>query len=236
MAGPVGAARSQILEFFMAIGEALKRDIEEYAAHLRGSNRLFEQARCGELTPAALATYIANLHLLVQNTDSNLQLAERRAEELGKTNLARFFAEKRREESGHDRWAENDIATLSGMFGPTGAAEPARSITGLLDYLRAMIAEEPTHYLAYILLSEYVTVLLGPEWLQLLDERCGIPTAAMTVVGNHVELDKSHVEEGLHEIDRLVSDGESLEPMRCALRRSMQYFEGFCTEMSTIAH
>jgi hypothetical protein len=219
----------------MAISEALKRDIEAYATHLRGSNELFKQARCGEVTPSAIATYIANLRLLVQHTDTNLRLAEKRAEELGKTSLARFFAEKRREEVGHDRWADNDMATLSGMFGVTHAAEPSRSITGLLYYLRAMIAEEPMHYLAYILFSEYVTVLLGPEWLRLLEDRCGIPTSAMTVVGNHVELDKSHVDEGLREIDRLVGDGDPLEPMRVALRTFMRYFEGFCSEISAIS-
>jgi hypothetical protein len=220
----------------MAISDTLKDDIEAYALRLRDSNELFKRAQCGKLTPGAIATYIANLHLLVQHTEVNLELAQRRSEELGKMELAHFFEEKRRDEKGHDRWAEHDIAAMNGMFGVTPMAQPTRSISALLEYLRGVIAEEPTHYLAYILFSEYVTVLVGPEWLRLVEDRCGIPMSAMTVVGNHVELDKGHVAEGLHEIDRLVGDDEPVEPMRGALRASMGYFDGFCSEISAIVH
>ena len=124
------------------------------------------------------------------------------------------------------------MAALSAMFGVSSPIEPARSIVDLLDYLRAMIAEEPTQYLTYILFVEYVTVLMGPDWLRLLDERCGIPISAMTVVGKHVELDKDHTAEALEEIDRLVEDPGNIERLRRALRTSMEYFDGFCFEIS----
>jgi pyrroloquinoline quinone (PQQ) biosynthesis protein C len=218
----------------MAISETLKQDIEAYATRLRSSNQLFRRARHGNLTPTAVVSYIANLRFLVQHTDVNLKLAQERAEQLGRTQLARFFQQKRREEVGHDRWADNDIALLQGMFGVRPTLQPSTSIANLLEYLRAMITEEPTNYLAYILFVEYVTVLVGPEWLRLVEDRCGIPMSAMTVVGNHIELDKDHVADGLREIDQLIGEGDSAEPLRSALYTSMEYFEGFCSEMSTI--
>jgi pyrroloquinoline quinone (PQQ) biosynthesis protein C len=230
------ALRANPRRYHMAISATLKLDIETYASRLRSSNRLFKRAQCGELTPGAIAGYVANLRFLVQHTDVNLKLARTRAEQLGRKKLAAFFEEKAHEEEGHDRWAEKDMVTLKTMFGVTSSAEPARSIRDLLDYLRAMITEEPTQYLAYILFVEYLTVLMGPEWLRMLEERCGIPASAMTVVGNHVALDKEHVAKGLQEIDLLVEDGQQVDGLRRALRTSMEYFEGFCDEISATIH
>jgi hypothetical protein len=220
----------------MSISETLKLEIESYALELRRSNQLFTRAQSGELTPVAIATYIANMRFLVLHTDVNLKLARKRAEELGKPRLAHFFEQKAKEEEGHYHWAERDMLTLKGLFGVASTAGPARSIAALLEYLQALIVEEPSQYLAYILFVEYLTVLTGPEWLRLLEERCGIPNSAMTVVGNHIELDKEHVVEGLREIDLLVDDGETVDRFRGALRASMRYFEGFCSEISAVVH
>src|SRR5262249_23738884 len=156
---------------------------------------------------------------------------QRRAEELGRTELAQYFEQKRQEEVGHDRWADNDIVMLRGMFGVGPTVTPATSITELLGYLRDLITDEPANYLAYILFVEYLTVLVGPEWLKLVEERCGIPMSAMTVVGNHIDLDKTHVVDGLREMDQLVGHASSVEPLRDALHASMKYFDGFCSEM-----
>src|SRR5678816_2126557 len=100
----------------MSISEILKHDIEAYALQLRDSNQLFRRAESGELTPSAIATYLTNMRFLVQHTDVNLRLARRRAEQLGRPRLARFFEQKAKEEDGHYRWAERDMATLNGMF------------------------------------------------------------------------------------------------------------------------
>jgi pyrroloquinoline quinone (PQQ) biosynthesis protein C len=220
----------------MRIGETLKIEIENYAAGLRDSNQLFRRAQDGDLSPDVLAAYVSNLNILVQHTDKNLTLAQKRATELGRTNLARFFVDKRTEEDGHSRWAENDVRTLKGLFGVAPAEAPASSILGLLEYLRTTIDEEPACYLAYILFAEYVTVLVGPEWLRLLERRCGLPSSAVTVVKNHVELDVSHVADGLEQIDRLVDDVNLMRPMQEALRKSMAYFDQFCSEISNVVH
>ena len=53
--------------------------------------------------------------------------------------------------------------------------------------------------------------MIGPRWLALLEERCGVPQSSMTAVGNHVELDREHAEEGFAVIDDLVGDPKMLD-------------------------
>jgi hypothetical protein len=214
------------------ISDTLKRDIEEYASRLRHSSEFFRQATRGEVTPDSVAAYVANLHLLLQHTEGHMRLAQKRAMELERPRLAAFFEDKMREEKGHECWAANDMSTLAGLFALRSVTGRSPAITGLVDYLSEAIVDEPTRYVAYILLAEYVTVLVGADLLMLLRDRCGIPSGSVTVVERHVELDGEHVAEGLHEIDSLVQDEKYLSPMQQTMRRSMQYFDSFWDEMS----
>src|SRR5262245_36420092 len=220
----------------MTLSDTLKGDIEEYVARFRSSNELLMRARRGDLKPDAVAKYIDGLRYLLRQTDMNMNLARRRSEELGQPRLAHYFEHKAKEEFGHDLWADKDMAALTAHFGVKSPGTPARAIAELVEYLRSMIAEEPAQYVAYILFVEYVTVLLGPEWLQALEERCGIPLSALTVVDKHVELDRHHAAEGLREIDFLVDDHDGIDRLRVALRKSMEYFDGFCSEISGTLH
>jgi hypothetical protein len=216
------------------ISAALQREIEAYALELLDRGVLFNAARHGKLTPDAIAVYVANLRLLVQHTEINLRLARDRAEQLGMPDLAKHFAHKLSEEVGHERWAENDLASLRADFRLTSSVRVSSSIKGLLAYLREAIGENPVRYLAYILFAEYLTVLVGPELLALLEQRCGIPQSSMTIVGRHAELDKLHVSEGVSEIDALVTDDNYLAPLLETLGRSMQYFDSFCAEICAV--
>jgi pyrroloquinoline quinone (PQQ) biosynthesis protein C len=220
----------------MKLSEMLKQDIEAYVSRFQSTSQLFVKARAGTLTPEAMATYIHGLRHLLRHTDVNLHLARTRAEELGRKELAAFFEHKAHEEKGHDQWADNDMIGLNEKFGVGAPAAPARSISALLEYLREMIDEEPSQYVAYLLFVEYVTVLLGPEWLRLLEERCGIPTSVLTVVDKHVALDVGHVAEGLREIDLLLGNDCDVEQLRGALRTSMQFLDSFCGEISETIH
>ena len=53
----------------------------------------------------------------------------------------------------------------------------------------------------------------------------------MSVVANHVELDREHVERGSREIDLLVTSLDKLEPMLDVLRTSISYYEQFWDEI-----
>jgi hypothetical protein len=93
------------------------------------------------------------------------------------------------------------------------------------------VVEEPALLLAYIFLAEYLTVVVGGRWLRLLEERCGISQAKVTVVANHVELDRDHVAEGMHVLDELAG-GRHLGPrMLEVVRESLRFYEAFWEEV-----
>lgn len=214
------------------IGHALRAEIDRYAVEMRRSNPLFTKAEDGSLTSECIARYLANVHALITYTPTYLARARDRARAAGDDRLADHYQHKRAEEVGHDEWAENDFQRVSvqAVKRVERAAVPA--ITALIAYLADIIDEDPALYLAYILFTEQLIVLLGPEWLALLEDRCGIPRASMTVIANHAELDKEHVEEALEEIDDLVGDPHKLPRMREALLESISYFDRFCAEVT----
>src|SRR5262245_12805458 len=107
---------ARLLEGKAMVSEQLRSEIETFADDRLRCSNLFKLARRGEVTPAAMAFYIANLRVLVKATDVNLRLAEGRAKELKWPTLADYFAHKRAEEDGHERWADDDMSRLHRQF------------------------------------------------------------------------------------------------------------------------
>lgn len=214
------------------IASALRVEIERYAARMRRSNPLFSKAEDRTLTAACLTAYLANIRHLVSQTPVLLARARARALALGDTHLADHYALKFGEEEDHDAWAERDIERMSSGTTTPANRDISPSIHRLVAYLTETIDEDPCLYLAYILFAEYLTVILGPEWLRLLEERCGIPRSSMTVIANHVELDQEHVEEALDCIDQLVGQPDKLPRMRRVLLETITCFERFCVEVT----
>jgi hypothetical protein len=215
------------------ISDILKLEIEAYAQRLRSSD-MYRRARRGDLSPRAIAAYVANLRLLIERTHTHLCQARDRSHELGRPALATFFEQRASEELGHEQWADNDMIQLGDLFGTKFFPDRSTAIIALLGYLRKTINLEPALFLAYMILAEYVTVLLGSEWLALLQERCNVPSTAMTVVGNHVDLDREHVLGNLRELDSLVNDQELAEPLLATLEMSMRYFDSFFVEICAL--
>jgi pyrroloquinoline quinone (PQQ) biosynthesis protein C len=214
------------------IANALRVEIERYAAHMPRTNPLFYKAQDGTLTPACMTRYLANVHFLISHTPIYLVRARDRARQLGDGPLAEHYEQKRGEEQGHDAWADRDIERMSAASTTPAKRDVSQSIRELVAFLATTIDEDPALYLSYILFAEYLIVLLGPEWLRMLEERCGIPRSSMTVIGNHIELDREHVEEALDQIDALVANPRKLPRMRQVLAQTLTYFDRFCADVT----
>lgn len=214
------------------IGKALRTDIEIYAGQL-DRNPVFLAIMSGRMTRPMVTQYVSGLHYLLTHAPVQLAKARERARALGNEPLAEFFQLKVTEEVGHDAWAENDLRQLHAK--PPSRAEVPEEIKRIVQFVDALIAEDPQLYLAYIAFTEYFTVLKGPEWLALLEERCGIPQTAMTAIGKHVELDRDHAEEGFAAMDDVITDPRMLVRMRDALARTATHFDAFCAEIAAPA-
>lgn len=209
------------------VSARLRRDIDEFADSVRRSNPLLTRARAGELTPETVGRYLRGIHHLLRHTPIHLSLAEERARTLGHFELADYYAEKRAEEDGHDRWAQSDIRGISAKFGVSVHEEPIPAAKTIVRGNAETIERSPFFYLAYVLFAEYFMVVMGPEWLGALAENCGIPPSLMTAIGNHVELDQAHVLEGCAEIDSLVH-WDQADALRLELRGMTERFAAFC--------
>ena len=210
---------------------ALKRDIEAYALGMR-SSRLMTLAREGRVTKTTVERYLFGILYLIRHTPEHLTLARRYAVARREHELARYFELKAADELGHDRWAEADIASIGIDRVNLPPPKLPGSIVALGDFLRETIQDDPARYLAYVLSAEYFTVLMGPEWVHTLEERCGVPPDSLTVIERHVELDKFHVAEGSSEIDRLIREPARLDRLRETLHASMRHFSAFCDELA----
>jgi pyrroloquinoline quinone (PQQ) biosynthesis protein C len=208
------------------ISELLKAEIDEYAAELRRSNRLLALAQSGAVTPAMLGEYFAGVTYMINRTVPHLRLARDIASSRGAAALATYFERKIREEAGHEKWAHADLEHLGAHYGASLSREASPAIVSLAAAIEEIIRSEPHAYLAYTFFTEYFTVTLGPEWVDALEVRCGVPREGMTVQTRHIELDRKHVAEGAAEIDELVDD-RHIDALRAMLERSMRHYSVF---------
>lgn len=217
------------------LSQELASEIESFYSDIRGNSPIFLNAEAGKLSEKEISRYLSGILYLVQHTPENLTAAKNQALARGENRLAAFFSTKLREEDGHDKWAEEDLDNIAKKFDSRVTAESSDHIRDLVIYTKKIIAQDPYLYVPYILFVEYFTVLAAPEWLPLLEDRCGIPQSMMSVVGNHAELDKFHVESGMREIDELVQPAYKADFIR-TLRDSMAYFKAFYDEVGSIAN
>ena len=213
------------------ISDALRIDIEKWAS-TKDQRALFAMAKSGRLTRPMVRTYIANVTYLIERTPGHLRRARERASALGDERLAGHYAHKLDEEEGHSVWGEADLESLSDVSTAGLGSSVTPAIAACASYLTKIIDEDPALYLTHLAFTEYVTVLLGPELLADIESRCGVPRSSMTVVDNHIELDREHAEEGFGIIDDLVGDPKKLAPMRRALAGLLEHFDRFCEEVT----
>jgi pyrroloquinoline quinone (PQQ) biosynthesis protein C len=216
------------------VSAVLHCDIQTYANELGERSELMQRARSGRLGSTVVLHYLSDLRYLTEQTTRLLDLAASASAELGQVELAAHFRQKLSEETGHHVWAENDMAKLRRTFGSMPAPKASRALRELVEYLARTIERNPICYVGYALLAEYVTVAVGPAWLRALEENCGIGAEHLSVVANHIELDRLHVEEGLEEI-RALAGAADLEAMRATISAAMRYFDAFLAELLALS-
>jgi len=213
------------------IADALYADMVTQSARLRRENPLLRKAAEGTLTAEQVAHYLVNVLHLLRHTPTFLERAQKRALEAGELALAEHYAQKAKEEEGHDRWAERDVSRMM-RCAPDAKHEIVSGLREMMSLTLAVIEEHPALILAYMFFNETLIVLLGDEFLANLEARCGIPRTSMTAVGNHVELDRDHVDEALATIDSLVADPQMLPRMREVLHEAIFAFERFSSQIA----
>lgn len=211
------------------IGAAIRTDIEAWAA-CRYERTFFRMARDGQLTPAMVARYLTNVTWSIRQNAGHLRDAHARSRELGDERLAQYFHEKIGEEAGHEEWGDRDLESFQQLVPTAPTVTPA--ISSLDKYIGEVIEEDPALFLVFLAFAEYITVLLGPELLDQIEGNCGVKRSSMTVIDNHIELDRDHAEENFGLLDDLISDPRRIRPLRDAMKRVLGFFDRFCEEVA----
>ena len=210
------------------LSSQLKTSIEHWVENLRRTSQLGALTKSGKLPPRALAFYLEGLRHLWQKSPLNLQLAARKSRELGLTELEEYFELKVREEKGHDMWAVDDLSRLP--HAASDGVQQSASIVRLVELQRALIAEHPVCFVAYVLWAEYFTMLLGDEWIAALGASGYAPDQLSGIV-KHVDADREHAPHGSTEIDRLWLGQPDRHAMLQVVERASRIFEDFCAEI-----
>lgn len=115
--------------------------------------------------------------------------------------LRDYFLEHAEEEQGHERWLEDDLASLGISRADLSARLPYTSVAALvgLQYYW-MLHVHPIAYLGYIAVLEAPTLL---EFLEEVSQRNGIPLSSMSGHVLHATLDPGHVAEFDRTLDLL---------------------------------
>lgn len=213
-----------------SLGVLLKHEIESYCKSVEETCPLFLEAKQGRVTPAHLAHFVDGVFYLIQHTQILLRIARRECAKKGLWELGEFYKLKIEEEKGHEQWALEDLDRLEKRFHVDSPFMVSDPMFELVEEIRNSILRDPVLYLSYIILAEYATVLITPQWGNDLSVHCGIPRDSISVLGNHVELDKAHVTEMVEMIDRF-ADKEKYEMIFLTqTRRFMELHRRFCTD------
>lgn len=213
------------------LADALKQQIETWAADLVQNSRLGELTRSGKLPAAGLAMYLVSLRYHLVHSQANLARAAERSRTLGLSEIAQYFDQKAREERGHERWADNDLRQL-----PESALGDGLLATHMIELVAlqsTLIDRHPICFVAYVLWAEYGTVLIGDVWLAAL-ERSGFARTQVTAVDNHLDNDRLHAAHALRELDRLWNGNPDATTVHTGVTTASRLFTGFCDEIADL--
>ena len=213
------------------LSQKTKTEIELYHRQIRRENSMFVGARSGRLQANQVAFYLKSLEYLVAHTPKHLALAAQSALDHGLSELNLFFKDKIKEEAGHNQWAESDLERLCQQKDLQKEPIPvSATIEELLRKIETYIKKCPSAYLSYIFFTEYFTVIATSEFVSDLATHCSIPESVMSILTNHEELDKNHIEDDIREIDAYVG-AEDQAAYFDLLHEAMKLFNKFWDEV-----
>jgi hypothetical protein len=206
----------------------LREMIERCANELRETSALAMLVKQGRITPRAIALYLESLRYLFAHSPDLLRSAAQRCDELGRTAMADYFRNKVHEEQGHDNWASSDLARLPAAI--SEGVRPAQAVIELVTFQRRLISRDPMCYAAYVLWAEYLTALLGAEWLAAL-AASGYSRDQLSSVAKHLEADREHAPRGFAEIEAFWQAEPAGAVVFEAVADAARLFRAFCDEI-----
>src|SRR5581483_2399188 len=115
-----------------------------------------------------------------------------------------------------------------------GQDRPARlvSMERRIDFVRGLVDRDAALRLAYAHFVEVMTVRVGPGVIRAFVEKCGLPAAALSVLTNHVRLDRDHAAGAEAYFERAESERPTFEgEAATAVATAARLYGAFLTEL-----
>jgi hypothetical protein len=174
------------------IADELKAFIEKYAQNIKVNSLLFEKSKTGELTREQVGLYLFNLYFILSQATVRTETALKVARSRGLDKLALFFEDLIEFEKGHDEWAVDDLD----KFGFDELLLDSFTIVPAMKEISAFMHElaqrRPHSYIACHFYSAYIALLIGPEWLELLQLNCGISVTEVSIMQKYQLFDEEY--------------------------------------------
>ena len=175
------------------LSQSLKKRVDFYCDQFKLNSILFKMGRERKINFYHAASYVINLeHLFFNNANDIQEAAKHYAHD---QRLAAYFYEKWNEEKGHDGWARADWVRMSKEKNLLSKPHVLTEMLELTSFLRETMLKSPYEYIAYMFAAEYMTPILGPIWMEILDSNLGIKNSQVTALTKHIELDAGHAME-----------------------------------------
>lgn len=184
----------------MSLIVKLKKRIEDYRAFLVRDDPFNRDLLSGKGSIDAIACFLVDVHHLAQHTPIRLKLAIKAS--AGHPLLQSYLKNKFLKEQGHDQRALDDLAHLS-RSNSIGKSSVSPEMSAFVGHIECLIREDPYLYRPYIFFAEYLVVIYGPEMTRGM-EASSFGSGSLTVIENHSDLDKDHVDESEQILTRLV--------------------------------
>jgi hypothetical protein len=213
----------------MGFATELCQLIDSNIALGKTTNPFLKKVERGTIKVSEIASYLLATKYLLSHTPPHLRLA---IEATKDKELKDFFIEHLAEETGHDKWAENDLKTLARIKHILVKKYLSPKMVEHVSWIEnRLIREDPWLYPPYILFAEYIAVSAGPWFMERL-KIAGIPIKALSVVKNHAQLDSIHIQQDFKIIDQFVGKNPGWkEAYKKIVEKSMENYDSFLSDI-----
>ncbi len=176
----------------MALGNELKTFIEKYAETIKDNSSLFEKAKDGTLEREQIGLYLFNLYFILSQAPARTHNAMKIAQKKEFNDVALFLKDLIEYEKGYEDWAVNDLESFGFDEILIDQFYIVPAIKEIAGFMHELAQRRPHSYIACHFYSAYIALLIGPEWLNMLQLNCGISMSEISIMTKYQLFDNEY--------------------------------------------
>ena len=176
----------------MGLGNELQVFIEKYAKDIKERSLMFEKAKNGTLKREQIGLYLFNIYFTLSQAPLRTRTTMKVAEKKGYDDVALFLKGLIEYEKGYDDWAVNDLENFGFDDQLIDSFTIVPAVKEISAFMHEMSQRRPHSYIACHFYSAYLALLIGPEWLNLLQLNCGISMTEVSIMTKYQLFDNEY--------------------------------------------